>query len=142
MASARRQLPFRLSWYNGVGPIDKRPPTFDYAWHAMQPNDVGLNEFMTLCKLIDVDPYVTVNAGFGDAHSAMEEVEYMTGPATTRLGAERARDGHPAPYHIKYWNIGNEPWGTFQLGHTPLKYYVLKNNHLQQRCAKPTRQSH
>ncbi len=116
------------SWYNGVGPIDKRPPTFDYAWHAMQPNDVGLNEFMTLCKLIDVDPYVTVNAGFGDAHSAMEEVEYMNGPATTRLGAERARDGHPAPYHIKYWNIGNEPWGTFQLGYTPLKYYVLKNN--------------
>ncbi len=116
------------SWYNGVGPIDKRPPTFDYAWHAMQPNDVGLNEFMTLCKLIGVDPYVTVNAGFGDAHSAMEEVEYMNGPVTTRLGAERARDGHPAPYHIKYWNIGNEPWGTFQLGYTPLKYYVLKNN--------------
>ena len=80
----------------------------------MQPNDVGLNEFMTLCKLIDVDPYVTVNAGFGDSHSAMEEVEYMNGPVTTRLGAERARDGHPAPYHIKYWNIGNEPWGTFQ----------------------------
>lgn len=116
------------SWYNGVGDIDKRPPTFDYAWHAMQPNDVGMDEFMTLCKLIDVDPYVTVNAGFGDAHSAMEEVEYMNGAATTRLGAERARNGHPAPYHIKYWNIGNEPWGTFQLGYTPLHYYVLKNN--------------
>ena len=116
------------SWYNGVGDIDKRPPTFDYAWHAMQPNDVGMDEFMTLCRLIDVDPYVTVNAGFGDAHSAMEEVEYMNGAATTRLGAERARNGHPAPYHIKYWNIGNEPWGTFQLGYTPLHYYVLKNN--------------
>lgn len=116
------------SWYNGVGDIDKRPPTFDYAWHAMQPNDVGLDEFMTFCKLIDVDPYVTVNAGFGDAHSAMEEVEYMNGPVGTRLGAERARNGHPAPYHIKYWNIGNEPWGTFQLGYTPLNYYVLKNN--------------
>ncbi len=116
------------SWYNGVGDIDKRPPTFDYAWHAMQPNDVGLNEFMTFCKLIGVDPYVTVNAGFGDAHSAMEEVEYMNGPVTTRLGAERARNGHPAPYHVKFWNIGNEPWGTFQLGYTPLKYFVLKNN--------------
>jgi alpha-N-arabinofuranosidase len=116
------------SWYNGVGDIDKRPPTYDYAWNAMQTNDVGLDEFMTFCKLIGVDPYVTVNAGFGDAHSAMEEVEYMNGPATSRLGAERARNGHPAPYHIKYWNIGNEPWGTFQLGYTPLKYYVLKNN--------------
>ncbi len=128
------------SWYNGVGDIDKRPPTFDYAWHAMQPNDVGLDEFMTFCKLIGVDPYITVNAGFGDAHSAMEEVEYMNGPVTTRLGAERARNGHPAPYHVKYWNIGNEPWGTFQLGYTPLNYFVLKSNEFAKtmREADPT----
>jgi alpha-N-arabinofuranosidase len=116
------------SWYNGVGDIDRRPPTFDYAWHAMQSNDVGLDEFMTLCRLIGVDPYITVNAGFGDAHSAAEEVEYINGPANTRLGAERARNGHPEPYHVKFWNIGNEPWGTFQLGYTDLKYYVLKHN--------------
>ena len=116
------------SWYNGVGDIDKRPPTFDYAWNAMQPNDVGMDEFMTLCKLIGVVPYITVNAGFGDAHSAAEEVEYMNGSVDTRLGAMRARNGHPEPYHVKYWNIGNEPWGTFQLGHTDLKYYVLKHN--------------
>jgi alpha-L-arabinofuranosidase len=116
------------SWYNGVGDIDKRPPTFDYAWHAMQTNDVGLDEFMTLCRLIGVDPYITVNAGFGDAHSAVEEVEYINGSIHTRLGAERARNGHPEPYHVKFWNIGNEPWGTFQLGYTPLKYYVLKHN--------------
>ena len=116
------------SWYNGVGDIDKRPPTFDHAWNAMQPNDVGMDEFMTLCKLIGVDPYITVNAGFGDAHSAAEEVEYMNGSVATRLGAMRARNGHPEPYHVKYWNIGNEPWGTFQLGYTDLKYYVLKHN--------------
>ena len=115
-------------WHNGIGDVDKRPPTFDYAWNAMQPNDVGLDEFMTLCKLIDVEPYVTVNAGFGDANSAAEEVEYMNGPASTYWGAQRARNGHPEPYHIKFWNIGNEPWGTFQLGYTDLKYYVLKHN--------------
>ncbi len=116
------------SWYDGAGDIDKRPPTFDYAWNAMQSNDVGVDEFMTLCKLIGVEPYVTVNAGFGDAHSAAEEVEYMNGSVNTRLGAMRARNGHSEPYHIKFWNIGNEPWGTFQLGYTDLKYYVLKNN--------------
>jgi len=116
------------SWYNGVGPRDKRPPTFDYAWNAMQPNDVGLDEFMTLCRLIGVEPYITVNAGFGDSHSAAEEVEYMNGPVTTRLGTERARDGHPAPYNVKYWDIGNEPYGSWQLGRTDLKYYVLKHN--------------
>lgn len=116
------------SWYNGVGPRDKRPPTYDYAWNAMQPNDVGLDEFMTLCRLIGVEPYITVNAGFGDAHSAGEEVEYMDGPVSTRLGAERARNGHPEPYRVKYWDIGNEPYGVWQLGRTDLKYYVLKHN--------------
>jgi alpha-N-arabinofuranosidase len=116
------------SWYDSVGDIDRRPPMFDYAWNAMQTNDVGLDEFMTLCKLIGVEPYITVNAGFGDAHSAAEEVEYINGSVNTRLGAMRVRNGHPEPYHVKFWNIGNEPWGTFQLGYTDLKYYVLKHN--------------
>ncbi len=116
------------SWYDGIGDVDKRPPMFDHAWNAMQSNDVSMDEFMTLCKLIGVEPYVTVNAGFGDAHSAAEEVEYLNGSVNTRLGALRARNGHPEPYHIKFWNIGNEPWGTFQLGYTDLKYFVLKNN--------------
>jgi alpha-N-arabinofuranosidase len=115
-------------WYDAIGDIDKRPPMFDYAWNAMQVNDVGMDEFMTLCKLIDVEPYVTVNAGLGDSHSAQEEVEYLNGSKETRMGALRAKNGHPEPYHIKYWNIGNEPWGTFQIGYTDLKYYVLKNN--------------
>jgi alpha-L-arabinofuranosidase len=116
------------NWYDSVGDTDKRPPMFDYAWNAMQTNDVGLDEFMTLCKLIGVEPYITVNAGFGDAHSAAEEVEYMNGSVHTRLGAERARNGHPERYHIKFWNIGNEPYGVWQLGRTDLKYYVLKHN--------------
>jgi alpha-L-arabinofuranosidase len=116
------------NWYDGVGPRDKRPPTYDYAWNAMQPNDVGLDEFMTLCRLIGVEPYITVNAGFGDAHSAGEEVGYMNGPVTARLGAERAQNGHLAPYGVKFWDIGNEPYGAWQLGRTDLKYYVLKHN--------------
>ncbi len=116
------------SWYDSVGDIDTRPPMFDYAWNAMQTNDVGMDEFMTLCKLIGTEPYITVNAGFGDAHSAAEEVEYMNGSIRTRLGAERARNGHPEPYRVKYWDIGNEPYGAWQLGRTDLKYYVLKHN--------------
>jgi alpha-N-arabinofuranosidase len=115
-------------WYDAIGDIDKRPPMFDHAWNAMQVNDVGMDEFMTLCKLIDVDPYVTVNAGLGDSHSAAEEVEYLNGAASTHMGAQRARNGHPEPYHVRYWNIGNEPWGDFQIGYTDLKYYVIKNN--------------
>ncbi len=116
------------SWYDSVGDIDKRPPMFDHAWNAMQTNDVGLDELMTFCKLIGVEPYITVNAGLGDAHSAAEEVEYMNGSVDTRLGAMRARNGHPEPYHVKFWDIGNEPYGEWQIGRTDLRYFVLKTN--------------
>jgi len=116
------------NWYDAVGDIDKRPPMFDYAWNAMQSNDVGMDEFMTLCKLIGVDPYITVNAGFGDSRSAADEVQYINGSAKTPMGAWRAKNGHLAPYHVKYWDIGNEPWGSWQLGRTDLKYFVLKHN--------------
>jgi alpha-L-arabinofuranosidase len=116
------------SWYDSVGDIDKRPPMFDHAWNAMQTNDVGMDEFMTLCKLIGVEPYITVNSGFGDAHSAAEEVEYMNGSVNTRLGALRARNGYPEPYHVKFWDIGNEPYGEWQIGRTDLRYFVLKTN--------------
>ncbi|MFP5230071.1 MAG: alpha-L-arabinofuranosidase C-terminal domain-containing protein [Acidobacteriota bacterium] len=117
-----------FNWYDSVGPRDKRPPDFDYAWNAMQTNDVGMDDFMTLCKLLGVEPYITVNAGFGDAHSAAQEVEYMNGAISTPMGAERARNGHPEPYHVKIWDIGNEPYGPWQLGRTDLKYYLLKHN--------------
>lgn len=115
-------------WHNSVGDIDKRRPVFDHAWNAMQSNDLGMDELMTLCKLIGVDPYITVNAGFGDANSAAQEVEYMNGAANTYEGAQRAKNGHPEPYHVKFWDIGNEPYGSWQYGHTDLKYYVIKHN--------------
>ena len=129
-----------LIWYHIVGDIDKRPPDFDYAWNAMQTNDLGLDEFMTLCKLINVEPYISVNAGFGDSHSAAEEVEYMNGSVNTHMGAQRAKNGHPEPYHVKLWNIGNEPWGSWQLGRTDLKYFMLKHNEFAKamRAADPT----
>lgn len=127
-------------WHNSIGDIDKRPPVFDDAWHAMQTNDLGMDELMTLCKLIDVDPYITVNAGFGDSHSAAEEVEYLNGPVSTHMGAKRAKNGHPEPYHVKFWNIGNEPYGSWQHGHTDLKFFVLKHNEFAKlmRAADPT----
>lgn len=116
-------------WRDAVGrDRDKRPPTWDYAWNAMQPNDVGMDELMTLCKLLNVEPYVTVNAGFGDADSAAALVEYTNGSVHTPMGALRAENGHPDPYGVKYWDIGNEMYGFWQIGHTYLRYYTLKHN--------------
>ena len=116
------------SWYDAVGDRDHRPSDWDYAWNQMQTNDIGPDEFAEFCKLIGVVPYISVNAGLGDSHSAAQEVEYMNGAATTPMGAWRARNGHPAPYGIRYWNIGNEPWGSWQIGRTDLKYFMQKHN--------------
>ncbi|UWZ84154.1 alpha-N-arabinofuranosidase [Occallatibacter riparius] len=115
-------------WRYGVGDIDKRPPIFDAVWHAVQPNDVGTDEFLTLCRLLGVDPYITVNAGFGDAWSARELVEYTNGSATTPMGKWRAQNGHPAPYGVKFWGVGNEPWGDYQMGAMSLPQFELKHN--------------
>ncbi|MGB7987741.1 MAG: alpha-N-arabinofuranosidase [Terracidiphilus sp.] len=115
-------------WRNGVGDIDRRPPIFDPVWNAVQPNDVGTDEFLTLCRLLGVDPYITVNAGFGDAWSARELVEYTNGAATTPMGKWRVANGHPAKYNVKYWGVGNEPWGDYQMGAISPEQFALKHN--------------
>jgi len=115
-------------WRNAVGDPDKRPPIMDPVWHAVQPNDVGTDEFMTLCHLLEVEPYVTVNGGFGDEWSAAQLVEYANGAVTTPMGKWRATNGHPEPYHIKFWGIGNEPWGEWQLGFMPVAQWELKHD--------------
>ncbi len=115
-------------WRDAIGDPDQRPPIWDPVWSALQPNDVGTDEFMTLCRLVEVEPYITVNSGFGEARSAAEYVEYANGPVTTRMGAMRAANGHPEPYHVKFWNIGNEMWGDWQFGYMPLSQYVHKHN--------------
>jgi alpha-L-arabinofuranosidase len=115
-------------WRDAIGAPDKRPPIMDAVWHAVQPNDVGTDEFMTLCRLLDVEPYVTVNGGFGDAWSAAQLVEYANGAVTTPMGKLRAANGHPEPYHIKLWGVGNEPWGEWQLGFMPVAQWELKHN--------------
>jgi alpha-N-arabinofuranosidase len=115
-------------WRDAVGDPDKRPPIYDPVWHAVQPNDVGTDEFLTLCRLLGVDAYITVNAGFGDAWSAKELVEYTNGAVTTPMGKWRAANGHPQPYNVKLWGIGNEPWGDYQMGAMSTEQFELKHD--------------
>jgi alpha-N-arabinofuranosidase len=116
-------------WRDAIGDPDQRPPTWDPVWRTVQPNDIGTDEFMTLCQLLDVEPYITVNAGTGDAWSAAQYVEYANGAVTTPMGQLRAANGHPEPYRIKLWGIGNEMWGnTYQYGAMKPNQFAFKHN--------------
>lgn len=115
-------------WRDGIGDPDKRPPRYDYAWQTVEYNDVGIDEFMTLCRLINIDPYICVNIGFGDAYSAAQWVDYCNGPIDSPMGSLRAANGHREPYNIKWWGIGNEMYGQWQLGYMSIDHYVIKHN--------------
>lgn len=116
------------NWRDGVGNRDTRPPRYDHAWKTVESNDVGTDEFLTLCHLIGVTPYICVNAGFGDAPSAAAWVQYVNGSVQTPMGRLRADNGHRAPYGVKFWGIGNEMWGPWQLGYMPVDQFVIKHN--------------
>jgi alpha-N-arabinofuranosidase len=117
-----------FEWRNAIGDRDKRASELDPVWHALQTNDVGTEEFMTLCKLLGVEAYITVDAGLGDAWSAGQYVEYVNGAATTPMGKQRAANGHPEPYRVRFWGIGNEMWGSYQYGYMPFEQFAHKHN--------------
>jgi alpha-N-arabinofuranosidase len=115
-------------WRDAIGDPDKRPPRWDPVWSALQPNDVGTDEFLKMCELLGVDAFISVSSGFGDAHSAAQLVEYVNGAANTPMGKLRAANGHPAPYNVKWWGIGNEMYGTWQFGYMAPRQYAVKHN--------------
>ena len=115
-------------WRDGIGPRDKRPPRKNPAWTGVEHNDFGFNEFVRFCRLVDAEPLVTVNTGFGDAYSAAAQLEYANGSSNTIMGALRAISGEPEPFNVRYWCIGNEMFGNWQLGYMKLEHYVLKHN--------------
>ncbi|KPK93114.1 hypothetical protein AMJ80_06160 [bacterium SM23_31] len=115
-------------WKDGIGDRDRRPPRKNPAWQGIEPNDVGIHEFITLCRLIDTEPYVTVNTGLGGAESAAQEVEYCNGSIDTPMGKLRAENGHPEPFKVTWWAVGNEMYGSWQLGNVPVEQYVKKHN--------------
>jgi len=115
-------------WRDGVGPRDKRPPRKNPAWTGVEHNDFGLDEFIAFCREVGAEPLIVVNSGFGDDHSAAEEVEYANATVDTPMGKWRAENGHPQPYNVRWWGIGNEMYGDWQLGYMRLGHYVQKHN--------------
>ncbi len=83
---------------------------------------------MDLCELIDAEPFIAVNTGLGSVELAAEEVEYCNGSVDTPMGKLRAKNGHPEPFNVRWWAVGNEMYGDWQKGHMPLEDYVKKHN--------------
>ncbi len=115
------------NWLDGIGERDKRPTKPNPAWDGLEPNDFGMDEFLLLCKEIGAEPYVVVNSGLGTAIKAAQQVEYANGGKETVMGKLRAQNGHPDPYGVTWWGIGNEMFGSWQLGHVPIEAYIPRH---------------
>lgn len=113
-------------WMDGVGPIDQRPVLPNPAWHEMEWNHVGTDEWINLCRLIGAEPMVCVNAGNGTPEEAANWVRYCNDTAETDFGKMRAENGHPEPYYVKIWEVGNELCGPWQIGFTDGEGYARR----------------
>lgn len=110
-------------WQDGVGPPGERRPRLDLAWHAVDSNQFGSNEFIQFCRQLGAEPYLVVNCGDGDMREARDWVEYCNGTQDTTPVRLRHRHGFEDPHGVKYWGIGNEVDGPWQIGHkTPQEY--------------------
>ncbi len=113
----------RFDWKTTIGPQVDRP-THPSPWRYHSSDGLGLLEFFEWCEDLHMQPLLAVYAGYsmqqepiepGPAlqpyvQDALDEIEYATGSTSTKWGAERAKDGHPEPFHISYVEIGNEDW--------------------------------
>ncbi len=94
-------------WKNGIGDRDRRAPFHNTVWGRIDSNDVGIDEFCRFCEHVGAEPLICISFSDG-AQSAADLVEYCNGDGHTEWGAKRAANGHPKPYGVKYWQLGNE----------------------------------
>jgi alpha-N-arabinofuranosidase len=103
-------------WEDGVGPVESRPTRLDLAWRALEPNSVGLNEFMGWAREVGAEPMMAVNLGTRGVEAATDLIEYCNHPSGTFLSDLRKSHGVPEPHGIKLWCLGNELDGPWQMG--------------------------
>jgi len=104
------------NWKDGLLPVDERPPIGPHQWVGLLPDsdgfdnhEIGIDEFIALCRELDCDPHITTRyGGGGTIEEAASWVEYCNGSESTHWGAIRAKRGHKEPYDVKYWYVGNE----------------------------------
>ncbi|MEW6202315.1 MAG: alpha-L-arabinofuranosidase C-terminal domain-containing protein [bacterium] len=112
------------NWRDGVGEPDSRPVRENLHWGGTVKNTFGTDEFLRLCETLGIKPLINVNLGTGTAQEAADWVRYVNDPPDKEFGKLRAKNGHPQPYNVKLWGIGNESFGDWEKGDltAPEKY--------------------
>jgi alpha-N-arabinofuranosidase len=113
-------------WTDGIGPREKRPRRIELAWRSEEPNQFGTDEFMEYCRELGTEPYLCINMGTGTMDEAQAWVEYCNGTGDTYWANLRRANGHSEPYNVRYWGLGNEMYGAWQIGATTAEDYVKK----------------
>ena len=110
-------------WEDGIGPLDERPKRLDLAWRTLETNEVGVNEFSAWCRRVGSEPMMAVNMGTRGIEAALDMFEYVNHPSGTYLSDLRVKHGYKEPHNIKYWCLGNEMDGPWQIGHKTAHEY-------------------
>jgi alpha-N-arabinofuranosidase len=111
------------NWEDGVGPVDERPRRLDLAWKSTETNAFGTNEFIDWCREADIEPMLAVNLGTRNGDAARNLVEYCNHPGGTALSDLRRKHGWDKPHGVKFWCLGNEMDGPWQMeAKTPTEY--------------------
>lgn len=103
------------NWEDGVGPVKDRPRRLDLAWMSTEPNTFGTNEFIDWCRRAGIEPMLAVNLGTRNADAARNMVEYCNHPGGTTLSDLRKQHGWEKPHNVKFWCLGNEMDGPWQM---------------------------
>jgi alpha-L-arabinofuranosidase len=113
-------------WLDSVGPKKDRPTVLDRAWNSIETNQFGTNEFMDWCKLAGAEPLLGFNFGTEPAEMAAALVEYCNIEKGTKWSDLRRQHGYEKPHNVKYWCMGNEMDGSWQIGHMTAREYGRK----------------
>ncbi|HOZ49096.1 MAG TPA: alpha-L-arabinofuranosidase C-terminal domain-containing protein [Candidatus Hydrogenedentes bacterium] len=113
-------------WRDGVGPREKRVTMPNLAWPIVETNHYGTHEWVDFARAIGAEPLICVNCGNGSPEEAADWIRYCNEPAEGEFGRLRAANGHPEPFNVRYWEVGNELWGDWQVGHCPAKEYAAR----------------
>jgi alpha-N-arabinofuranosidase len=98
-------------WRDGIGP-KPRKKTVNTSWGMVtEDNSFGTDEFLDLCKRIGCEPYIAGNVGTGTPEEMQSWIEYLNYDGDSYLANLRQKNGHPKPYHVSFWGVGNESWG-------------------------------